>query len=51
MVVMDNRSAHESAGVYLAIEVAGATLRHLPPDSPAFDPIEQAFSEFKALLR
>lgn len=51
IVVMDNLPAHKSAGVRLAIEAAGATLRHLPPYSPDFNPIEQAFSKFKALLR
>ena len=30
---------------------AGATLRHLPPYSPDFNPIEQAFSKLKAILR
>jgi transposase len=33
------------------IEVAGATLMFLPPYSPAFNPIEKAFSRFKAMLR
>ena len=51
IVVMDNLPAHKSAGVRTAIEAAGATLRHLPPYSPDFNPIEQAFSKLKALLR
>ena len=51
IVVMDNLSAHKSAGVRSAIEAAGASLRHLPPYSPDFNPIEQAFSKLKALLR
>ena len=33
------------------IEAAGATLRFLPPYSPDFNPIEQAFSKLKAHLR
>ena len=51
IVVMDNLPAHRSAGVRSAIETAGASLRHLPPYSPDFNPIEQAFSKLKALLR
>ena len=34
-----------------AIETAGAELRFLPPYSPDFNPIENAFSKLKALLR
>ena len=34
-----------------AIEAAGATLRHLPPHSPNFNPIEQVFAKLKGLLR
>ena len=51
IVVVDNLPAHKSAGVRSAIEAAGASLRHLPPYSPDFNPIEQAFSKLKALLR
>ena len=51
IVVMDNLPAHKSAGVRTAIEAAGASLRYLPPYSPDFNPIEQAFSKLKALLR
>lgn len=51
VVVMDNLPAHKSAGVRTVIEAAGASLRHLPPYSPDFNPIEQAFSKLKAILR
>ncbi len=34
-----------------AIEAAGAKLLYLPPYSPDFNPIENAFSKLKALLR
>ena len=34
-----------------AIEAAGASLLYLPPYSPDFNPIENAFSKLKALLR
>ena len=51
IVVMDNLPAHRAAGVREAIEAAGATLRFLPPYSPDFNPIENAFAKLKALLR
>lgn len=34
-----------------AIEAAGASLLYLPPYSPDFNPIENAFAKLKALLR
>jgi transposase len=37
--------------VRAAIEAAGATLLYLPPYSPDFNPIENAFAKLKALLR
>ena len=51
IVVMDNLASHKVAGVRAAIEAAGATLLYLPPYSPDFNPIEQAFAKLKALLR
>jgi len=42
---------HKVLGVREAIEQAGAELRYLPPYSPDFNPIENAFSKLKALLR
>ncbi len=50
-VIIDNLPAHKGAEVRLAIEAAGATLRYLPPYSPDFNPIENAFSKLKAILR
>lgn len=50
-VIMDNLPAHKVAGVRAAIEATGARLRQLPPYSPDFNPIENAFSKLKALLR
>lgn len=47
---MDNLSSHKR-GVREAIEEAGAKLLYLPPYSPDFNPIEQAFSKFKRLLQ
>jgi transposase len=51
VVVMDNLPAHKPAAVRRAIEGAGAELRFLPPYSPDFNPIEMAFSKFKAFLK
>jgi len=51
VVVMDNLPSHKVAGVREAIERAGASLRYLPPYSPDFNPIEQAFAKLKAALR
>jgi transposase len=51
VVIMDNLPAHKASGVREAIEAAGATLRYLPPYSPDFNPIENAFSKLKAMLR
>jgi len=50
-VVMDNLGSHKGAGVRAAIEAAGASLLYLPPYSPDFNPIEQAFAKLKAMLR
>ena len=51
IVVMDNLPAHKQAAVRTAIEARGAELRYLPPYSPDLNPIEMAFSKFKALLK
>jgi len=51
IVIMDNLSSHKRAGVRQAIEAVGAVLIYLPPYSPDFNPIEQAFSKFKWLLK
>ena len=51
VVIMDNLPAHKGAAVREAIQAKGATLRFLPPYSPDFNPIENAFSKLKALLR
>jgi transposase len=51
IVVMDNLAAHRIAGVRTAIEAAGASLLLLPPYSPDFNPIENAFAKLKAILR
>jgi transposase len=51
IVIMDNLPAHKVTGVAEAIEARGAELRYLPPYSPDFNPIENAFAKLKALLR
>ena len=51
IVVMDILSSHKGPRVQGLIEAAGAGLRYLPPYSPDFNPIENAFAKLKALLR
>jgi transposase len=52
VVVMDNLQAHKSKRrVGKLIESAGASVLFLPPYSPDFSPIEEAFSKIKAILR
>ena len=51
IVVMDNLAAHKVASVRLLIEACGAELIFLPPYSPDLNPIEQAWSKMKAILR
>jgi transposase len=51
VVVLDNLSAHKAASIREALEVRGCSLLYLPPYSPDFTPIEQAFSKLKAILR
>ena len=51
VVIMDNLSAHKVAGVRERIEAVGAQLLYLPPYSPDLNPIEQAWSKLKQILR
>jgi transposase len=51
VVVMDNLSAHKSEEVRELIEGRGCELLFLPPYSPDLNPIEEAFSKIKGLLR
>jgi transposase len=51
IVIMDNLAVHKSPAISEAIEAAGATVLFLPPYSPDFNPIENAFAKLKALLR
>ena len=51
VVIMDNLSSHKGPRTKTLIEAAGARLLFLPPYSPDFNPIENAFAKLKALLR
>jgi transposase len=51
VVVMDNLQVHKSTKVRKLVESAGASVLFLPPYSPDFSPIEEAFSKVKAILR
>ena len=51
IVILDNLGAHKVAGVREAVAAAGACVLYLPPYSPDFNLIEQAFAKLKALLR
>jgi transposase len=51
LVLMDNLSSHKGERVRDLIEVRGCELLYLPPYSPDLNPIEQAFSKVKGILR
>jgi transposase len=51
VLVMDNLSAHKGGRVKKIVEARGCELIYLPPYSPDFNPIEQAFSKIKGYLR
>jgi transposase len=51
VVVMDNLSAHKGERVRELIEGRGCELFYLPSYSPDLNPIEEAFSKMKGLLR
>lgn len=51
IVLMDNLSVHTSGWVRELIEEKGCRLWLLPSYSPDFNPIEEAFSKVKQLLR
>ena len=45
VVVMDNLTAHEGERVRELLEERGCELNYLPPYSPDFNPIEEAFAK------
>ena len=51
IVILDNLPAHKVTGARAAIEARGAFMLFLPPYSPDFNPIEQAFAKLKSILR
>ena len=51
VVVLDNLTAHKGARVRKLVEGRDCALMFLPPYSPDINPIEEAFSKVKALLR
>jgi transposase len=51
IIVVDNLSAHKSGRARELIEERGCELLYLPPYSPDFNPIEEAFSKIKGALR
>ena len=51
VVVMDNLSAHKGERVKELIERRGCELMYLPSYSPDLNPIEEAFSKIKNLIR
>ena len=51
IVVMDNLSAHKGSRIRELIEGRGCELLYLPPYSPDLNPIEEAFSKVKGILR
>jgi transposase len=48
---MDNLTAHKGDRVKELIEERGCELLYLPPYSPDFNPIEEAFAKIKAVVR
>jgi transposase len=51
IVGLDNLRQHKSARTRELIEARGASIWFLPTYSPDFNPIEEAFSKVKTLLR
>ena len=51
VVVMDNLTAHKGERVRELVEGRGCELLYLPPYSPDLNPIEEAFSKIKSILR
>ena len=50
-MVVDNLCVHKGKQVRELVENAGCELLYLPPYSPDLNPIEEAFSKVKSLLR
>ncbi len=50
-MVMDNLGAHRPSRIRELIEARGAELLFVPSYSPDLNPIEEAFSKIKSILR
>jgi transposase len=50
-LVMDDLSSHEGSRIRETTEVCGCELTYLTPYSPDLNPIEEAFSKAKGMLR
>jgi len=51
VVVLDNCSIHDIPGIVEMIQEVGALVHFLPPYSPDYSPIEEAFSKVKSNLK
>ena len=51
IVIMDNLSAHKSERLRELIEAVGCEVLYLPPYSLDYNPIEEAFSKIKGILK
>ena len=51
IVVVDDLSAHKGSRIRELLEERGCELLYLPPYSPDLNPIEEAFSKIKGILR
>lgn len=51
LVILDNLSVHKQPALRRAVEAAGCRVLFLPTYSPDLNPIEQAFSKIKQLVR
>jgi len=51
VVILDNCSIHHVEGITEMIEEVGALVHFLPPYSPDYNPIEQAFSKVNSTLK
>jgi transposase len=51
VMVMDNLSAHKGERIKRMIEQRGCQLLYLPSYSPDLNPIEEAFSKIKRIVR
>jgi transposase len=51
LVILDNLSSHKTAAVQATFQRCGIAYLYLPPYSPDLNPIENAFSKLKRLVR